>query len=749
MKGLLRRKSLKNAGAGVVRRRDRATGKPSESGDTLIEILIAVVIIALTVTALLSGLVTAITSSSTAQSLSTEDAIVNGFAQSAQYEIQQAGVFQNCKSIVYRLVSAPFPSSGPVGSKATVFVTGLTAGRSLTVSFGTTPASIVSGGTADGSGDATVTFTVPNVAGAQPVSVNDGGATPVTSPTAFTVGGTAPGTTPTGYTVFVGAVQQYDSQAFAGGGSPWVAVTNPSCPSSGAQLISVYARNTTDGSVGSLSFVALGQAQTTVLVKATSSSPSPTLGDTLTFTATVVPPNSTTAAPVGSVDWAFAQSPGSPTCASSTLSPVSGTNTSAATCTVPGAGVGLYTVTASYPASGTTNNNYGPGSGTGTITVGKAGSSTTVTEVSSPTPAQPGSKLTFTATVGASPAVNGDPKPSGAVAWSVTGPGGASVNCQGLTNNTSNMASGGTGTNTATCVIPSASLGSYTASASYGGDGNYNAAQPAQTSVSVAKATPTISFSTSPQNPQAGGSFTVTATVNEPNGGPNPTGTVTWTVTPPSGSASCTASTLNANGSGTCTVTNAVKGTYTIAASYGGDGTYTPASGSTQVAVTLAPAGFDIQAPGNGNGRPDNADTIVYTYNQAMSLDSIQNNWNGSSEAVTAEFARQGSQSQLTILCNGRRCSTINLGTVNLGDTGTRYVNSGNPVDVNASMAASVNAAGQTVITITLGLPNGSLTTVGVNTTLTWNPSSQATNTSGAACATATVTESGAPKKNF
>ena len=316
------------------------------------------------------------------------------------------------------------------------------------------------------------------------------------------------------------------------------------------------------------------------------------------------------------------------------------------------------------------------------------------------------------------------------------------------------MTGTGTGTNTATCVIPSASVGTYTATATYGGDGNYNAAPSAQGPVNVSKATPTISFVTSPSSPQPGGSFTVTATVNEPNGGPNPTGTLTWTITPPSGTATCAQSTLNANGSGTCTITNAVKGTYTVAASYGGDGTYNPANGSTQVAVVLPPAGFDIQAPGNGDGKPDTTDTIVFTYNQAMSLTSILSGWNGSSVNEVAQFTRTNGQTQLTVQCSGSRCNDPNLGTVNLGDaSGTHYLAGGGfqgtTVDLNATMVASTNAAGQTVITITLTQSSNSFITVSGNTTLTWTPDNGATNTAGTPVATTTMTESGSPKKNF
>src|SRR5579863_7697939 len=165
-----------------LRVRLRRRAQVSEAGDTLIEILIAIVIIALTVTALLGALVTAITSSTTEQSLSTVDTVLNGFAQAAQYEVQQTNVFTNCDTTPYRLIGAPSPASGPVGSSSTVFVTGFAANHALTVLVGATSATVTSGSMTDGNGNSAVTFTVPNgVSGSQVVSVSDGKATP--SPT--------------------------------------------------------------------------------------------------------------------------------------------------------------------------------------------------------------------------------------------------------------------------------------------------------------------------------------------------------------------------------------------------------------------------------------------------------------------------------------------------------------------------------------------------------------------------------------
>jgi hypothetical protein len=313
--------------------------------------------------------------------------------------------------------------------------------------------------------------------------------------------------------------------------------------------------------------------------------------------------------------------------------------------------------------------------------------------------------------------------------------------------------SNATGTNTATCSVSNSLTGTYSVTASYGGDGNYTSSQ-GPTTTGVTRATPTLSFTTNPQNPQPGSTFKVTVTVNEPNGGPNPTGAVTWTITPPSGAIpTCAPSTLDGTGSGACTISNALQGTYTVSAAYGGDATYTPANGSSPVVVALAPAAFDIQTVGSPqDNKPDTGDQIVFTYNQAMKVSTIQNGWNGTSENVTAEFTRQGNQTQLAILCTGNRCNPINLGTVALGDTsGTHYVNGfGNStVDLNATMVTSTNAAGQTVVTVTLTPSSGNLSTVNANTSLVWSPSAAATNNAGVACSTTAFTQANSPKRNF
>jgi hypothetical protein len=436
-----------------------------------------------------------------------------------------------------------------------------------------------------------------------------------------------------------------------------------------------------------------------------------------------------------------------------------GTNTSQATCTVPTPWAGPFDVTAMYLAGG----NYGIGNGQGVANVVAAASSTTIaTPTSSPSPAQPGSTLSFTATVGANPADSNDPQPSGTVTWTITPPSGMAPTCTGQGGDTQQIANNGTGTNSTTCsfTLPTnAPTGTYSASARYGSDTNYNAsASSTPATINVSKGTPTFGFSTSPASPQVGSPFSVKVTV-QGNGSITPQGTVTWTITPPSGGApTCPPSTLSPSGQGTCQVTPTLAGKYTVTAAYGGNTAYNNASGQTSVVVTLPPAGFDVQTVGNpADNKPDGSatggDEIVYTYNQAMSASSIMNGWNGSSTNVTATFTRQTGATSLAIQCTGFRCNDPNLGTVTLGDTGvSHYITGsffGNSVSLAATMTMTTNAGGQSVVTITLMQSSGNFSAVAGNTALTWTPSAAATNIALVPCATTPVTESGSPKANF
>ncbi len=85
--------------------------------------------------------------------------------------------------------------------------------------------------------------------------------------------------------------------------------------------------------------------------------------------------------------------------------------------------------------------------------------------------------------------------------------------------------------------------------------------------------------------------------------------------------------------------------------------------------------------------------------------------------------------------------STLPLGTVRLGSTG--YT-----TQTRLFTGSTMVMSGST-LTVTLGTPNGAVTTAPTSSTATWNPAAGATDRAGNACSTATVTEVGAADKQF
>ena len=180
-----------------------------------------------------------------------------------------------------------------------------------------------------------------------------------------------------------------------------------------------------------------------------------------------------------------------------------------------------------------------------------------------------GGTLIFTATV-----TGAGVTPTGSVTWSVTDQNGADVACPPSTLD---------GSGDGTCTVTDAIAGTYSASADYGGDTNYGTSS-GQDTPSIAKAQSMTSVTDDSSGVATGGSFSFTATVSGP--GVTPTGSVTWTVTDPNGAGvACSPSTLDGSGEGTCTVTDAIAGTYSAIASYSdGDANYNGSSGEDSTA---------------------------------------------------------------------------------------------------------------------------------------------------------------------
>lgn len=101
-----------------------------ERGDTLVEVLIAIVILGGAVVALLGGLLTTTAASVSHRSLATVDAVLTSFAETARssIQLQPNGSYTACTvghPVNYTVVGSPNPRSGPPGSVVDVFGTGI------------------------------------------------------------------------------------------------------------------------------------------------------------------------------------------------------------------------------------------------------------------------------------------------------------------------------------------------------------------------------------------------------------------------------------------------------------------------------------------------------------------------------------------------------------------------------------------------------------------------------------------------
>jgi hypothetical protein len=317
-------------------------------------------------------------------------------------------------------------------------------------------------------------------------------------------------------------------------------------------------------------------------INVVSNSPtSPTLGSKVTFTATVTGPSGG-ATPSGTLTWTLT---GPVTACTSTTGPTGASNLAAYTCVITASKAGTYSATAAYPGDSNYNS---VTSSPDSFTVAVASPTNGVTN--SPTSPTLGSKVTFTATV---TGPSGGATPSGTLTWTLTGP---VTTCTSTTGPTgaSNLA-------TYTCVITASTAATYSATAAYPGDSNYNSVTSSPDSFTVPMASPTNVVTNSPTIPTLGNSVTFTAKVTGPSGGATPSGTLTWTLTGPV--TTCTSTTGPTGASNlatyTCVITASKPGTYSATAAYPGDSNYnsvtsspdsfTVAMASPSVAVTNLP----------------------------------------------------------------------------------------------------------------------------------------------------------------
>ena len=171
-------------------------------------------------------------------------------------------------------------------------------------------------------------------------------------------------------------------------------------------------------------------------------------------------------------------------------------------------------------------------------------------------------------------------------------------------------------------------------------------------------------------------------------------------------------------------------------------------TGFTVTVDNTAPSASDIQTANGGSiaGRPQQSDTVTYTFSEPIEPDTILSGWTGASTNVVVRVNNGFliADDTMTIF-NAANTSQLPLGSVDLGRGD--YV--GTDRTFGATGATSTMVMSGSTITITLGTQSGAGTTAGGNGTMSWTPSATATDAAGNACTTSARSETGGADKEF
>lgn len=168
-------------------------------------------------------------------------------------------------------------------------------------------------------------------------------------------------------------------------------------------------------------------------------------------------------------------------------------------------------------------------------------------------------------------------------------------------------------------------------------------------------------------------------------------------------------------------------------------------SGVPVTVDNTVPTGTDVQTANGGTivGRPQENDTITFTFSETMDPDSILSGWTGASTGVVVRINNVAGGDTLQVW-NAGNTAQLPLGQVDLA---RNYVNANRSYGATGTASAMVQSG--TSITITLGTQSGNGRTVGAAATMVWTPAAGATDGAGNACSTAAVAETGAADVEF
>jgi hypothetical protein len=171
---------------------------------------------------------------------------------------------------------------------------------------------------------------------------------------------------------------------------------------------------------------------------------------------------------------------------------------------------------------------------------------------------------------------------------------------------------------------------------------------------------------------------------------------------------------------------------------------------TTSFTVTVdntAPTASDIQTTNGGAiaGRPDQNDTITYTFSEPIDPNSILAGWTGSATNVVVRVNDGSLSNDTAAIFNSANTAQAPLGSVNLGRTDYTAAN----ITFGATGTASTMTMSGNAITIKLGTQSAAGTTALSTGSMIWTPSATATDRAGNAESTTARTETGTADRDF
>jgi hypothetical protein len=179
----------------------------------------------------------------------------------------------------------------------------------------------------------------------------------------------------------------------------------------------------------------------------------------------------------------------------------------------------------------------------------------------------------------------------------------------------------------------------------------------------------------------------------------------------------------------------------------------TPANGQTQngfniVVDNTGASATDVQTANGASiaGRPEQGDTVTFTYSEPIERLSILPGWTGASANVVVRI-NNGVPDRLQVYnaANTAILALTNAAGLNLNRND--YV--GANLTFGATGTASTMVRSGNSITVTLGTQSAAGTTAGGNGTMAWTPSASATDRAGNPTSTTTRNETGSADPEF